>query len=927
MAAASVREGGQAVEARVLGLISVRGSNGKGICGVKKATALFGLLVTSPQYRCTTDEIAEHLWPGQECPRERVYKVASLLRGVLGDEVLPDLRSSVCVMNLPEGSVDLLRFREGVRKAAHLKWPEKFAQLCTALAEWQDDEPLRGLPEETFGGRRAELREELMAAVCDRMEAALRAGEDTWLRMETKKWYERMPERSRIFGFYLIAHGQAMARGVLERLIDKWEAAHGKTEQDPELQEIVDELRSTPRRSRGTSLRRVPDQLPAGKHRPFGRAGLIDELAGVARTRQEAERPTLIVLSGMAGVGKSLVAYRLGAVLRERFPDGALYANLRGFAGAEVRPAEPEHVLDGFLAEFPPYSGAAGIEAKSAALRSVLADKSVLIVLDDAVDVAQVRPLLPGNGTSAVIVTSRNTLRGLGAGQDPYFRKVDLLDDESAAAILREKLPKGDPRGREPLIRALVELCGRHPLALTVIARRLENRSVRGTSDLVRDLREEKEKLGVLHLPEEELSVRMALACSIRALSPAARRLLRRLAVHPGPSAGWDAVMDLGPAGDALRPDHALEELVAASLVELRADRYSLHDLVRAFARHEVDPEADGVPEDFEDATVRRVLDHQLHNVHACDRRLHEQRALPVGDPAGVRVFEPVDLEQALAVLDDEYDTVQLGIQLAHRKGLERYVWLLPMALVTYQWSRRRLDDALRGLTLAREVAEKVAEPAQCAMVHRMLAGTYWRQEQFERAAGHLFRAVRLSKEDDTETGRLSLAHSLHTLALTLRKQGDGTAAEEHHRQALELYRALGDRSGEAAALNGIGTLHRDRGEYDEGLRACGEALRIAEGTTDRRCGADALYTLAQIHLSRSEGEEALRLLRRACGILCDLEHWHDEAKLLWLCADVLVAAGRSPEAVEALERVLVLRELMGGHDTQEVRDRLEELR
>lgn len=248
------------------------------------------------------------------------------------------------------------------------------------------------------------------------------------------------------------------------------------------------------------------------------------------------------------------------------------------------------------------------------------------------------------------------------------------------------------------------------------------------------------------------------------------------------------------------------------------------------------------------------------------------------------------------------------------------------MALVTYQWCRHRLGDALRGLASAREAAEGVAAPVDCAMVYRMLAGTYWRLEEFEMAAAQLRRAVLLSRQDDSESGRLSLARSLHTLALTLRKQGNGSAAEVHHREALELFRVLPDPSGEAAALNGIGTLHHDRGEDDEALRLCEEALRVV-GAADPRGKADVLYTLAEIRLSRSERTEALNLYRQAYEIFRELEHWHDESKLLCRYADALVAVGRSHEAVQALERVLVLRERMGGDGTREVRDRLEKLR
>ena len=225
------------------------------------------------------------------------------------------------------------------------------------------------------------------------------------------------------------------------------------------------------------------------------------------------------------------------------------------------------------------------------------------------------------------------------------------------------------------------------------------------------------------------------------------------------------------------------------------------------------------------------------------------------------------------------------------------------------------------------EVAETAASPLDCAMVYRMLAGTQWRQGKFGLAASHLRRAIHLSEQDDSSAGLLSLARSLHALAITLRKQGGGVEAEEHHRRALELYRELSEPIGEAATLNGLGTLHYDRGEYEDALRDCSEALCVVEKTPDRSGLADVLYTLGKIRHSRSELDQALGLYQHAGEIYRALDHWANEDKVLCLYADVLVATGRSREAVEALERVLVLRERMGGSGVREARDRLEGLR
>ncbi|GAA0370691.1 AfsR/SARP family transcriptional regulator [Streptomyces blastmyceticus] len=918
------------MEGHVLGPVRAEGDGGGKVFGGSKAAGLFALLVTSPGCRCTREEIAEVLWKGDENAGARVDRAVSDLRKQLGREVVPHGgRSGYCTLRVPEGSVDLLRFHDRVARAAGLSPPEQFEQLGAALEEWDEGEPLRGLTESGFQSRREKLRAELMSAVYARLDAAWRSRQEKWLREETEKWFERAPELPEVFQFYLLAHDDLPERRR-ERLIKEWTQRNGKP--DAELRSAIDQVRGVANRPGGTLLPPVPNQLPGSSRRPVGQDELIRSLVEAVCEEQDAGNLALVLVSGMAGVGKSTVAHHLALRLRERFPDGVLYAGLNGFADGDVRPAEPDEVLDGFLAALPPYTTVTGPESKSNALRSALARRSVLIVLDDALNAQQVLPLLPGDGTCAVIITSRNDLLRLQSERKVLFRKMEPLQEADALEVLQEKVSAEDRVKYARAFSELVRLCGRLPLALAVVARLLEvgARPLRTIPDLVREMKEEREraKLDTLHLPEHELSVRAALNCSVRVLGEEARLLLWQLAVHPGPSASWEAVMDLGRAvGEGARTDRALVELVAANLVELQGDRYGLHDLVRAFARRHVQLGPDGETADIERATVRQVLEHQLHNVRACDRVLDHERTLPIGEPDGVTVTDPAEPGQAMAFLDEEYATVQRGIRLAIGQGIERYKWLLSMALVTYQWRRHLLDDALRNLLYAAEAAESAAAPVDRAMVHRMLAGTKWRLGKYNEAVGYLRRAVRLSEEDHSEEGRLSLARSLHRLGITLRKQGDRTGAEEALCQALELCREVSDLVGEAAALNALGALHHDRGEHEQALRRCADALVVVEHTVERSGLADVLFTLAKVHLARSERDEAISLYRQACDIYREQENWPNEDKARLLFAEVLVSAGETDTAVRELERVIVLRELMGGEGVGEVRELLEGLR
>ncbi|MGV9270262.1 AfsR/SARP family transcriptional regulator [Kitasatospora sp. NPDC003701] len=915
------------MDGRVLGVVSLEVPDTKGVFGVTKPAALFGLLATSPDCRCSVSEVFGYLWPGRDFDRRLVDRAMADLRQVLGEECVPRTTSGFCILRVPRQSVDYLRFLEALQRAERLPWPEQVEVLSRALSEFPEEEPLRGLPGQGFATRRLELYETRLTAVRQQLEAAWHAQDTKVLCSEAERWYRRLPGEDWSFRYYLLARGPELSRAELEEIVEHRTNRFGRP--DAALQRIIDWIRGDAPSPSTTPLIPVPNQLPAPGRRALGRDALIRSTMEVVRERQASGRGTVIVITGMAGIGKTTVALQLAQQLRERFPDGALYAELRGFAGDDTPPVDPEHVLDRFLPELPPYSSAAGLDDKATALRTALANRSVLILLDDARDARQVLPLLPGAGTSTVIITSRSNLFDLRAKHDVQLCPVERLDDETAMSLLQERVA---PQGRATYAQAfgdLVKSCAGHPLALTVIAGRLEGRPLRTIIGLAKELKEEQNRLDVLNDPQSELSVETALSLSVRALSEEARRLLWQLAVHPGPSIGWDAVMDLGLAGEPIRADRAVEELVAANLTELRADRYRLHDLVRTFAHYRVQPVAHGPCQEFEEATVRQILEHQLQNVRACDRLLDGGRMLPVGEPDDVTVTEPDSLDQAMALLDAEYDTVRSCIALAVARGSERYIWLLPMALMTYQWRRHHLTAALDGLDAARAVVEQAgaATLADRAMVYRMLAGTNWRRAEYNLAAAQLRRAVLLSSQEDSAAGRLSLARSLHALALTLRKQQHWGEAEDHHRTALNLYRELADPVGEAAALNGIGTIHLDRGELAEALAVCRSARRVVEQTSDQGGLADVLYTLAKIHLARRERRVALPLFQGAGEMYRGQEHWPNEEKVLSIYADVLVAAGRREEAVAALERVVMLRECMGGAGVPEARRRIEPLR
>ncbi|MYR92363.1 MULTISPECIES: tetratricopeptide repeat protein [unclassified Streptomyces] len=871
-------------------------------------------------------DIKHFVWPEESVSDNRVSWCVGALRKELPERV-DRIRSGVCAIDLPRGSLDYFRFGDAVRQAALQRGRERFQKLNVAMDEWPHGEALQGLTGAGFDVRRAELWAEWRKAVLLRLEAAYSAEEEEWLIKETGELSRRLPRDQQILRFLLLARASTLSARARTDIVKEWRQKFGQPS-DPLLIETIGRLRRTGRRTGSRpSAHLVPRQLPPIDRGLIGREDQLAEFSRIVLRQHANGRGTLIALTGMPGVGKSTLARHLAQLVEHRFPDGVLCADMRGVAGgATGAPADPEQLLDRFLADLGVRTKASGLEGKSAALRSVLATRSVLMVLDDVADMDQVLPLLPGAGTCAVIVTSRGSLSDLRARKEVCMRRIDLLESRAATEILNDKIASADRPRTAGLVAELVELCGRLPLALVVIAKRIEGRPPDGIRALVAQLGEDRRKLDALHLSTHDLSVRLALDCSVRALSPEARCLLWQLAIHPGPGISWSATMDLGRVGAGGDVDRAVEELMEANLVQLVFERYVLHDLVRVYARHPADSK-DGPGQMLEDATVRQLLEHQLQNVRACDRVIDRHRELPIGDAEGVTVIDLRGEEEAMAYLDAEYEAAMRGIELAQRKNLTRYIWLLPMALVTYQWRRNRHAAAERVLEDAVDAAQKAGSPGDRAMVHRMLAGSQMRRGAVDVPVRHLQQAVCLSEQEGGEAGGLSLARSLHMRAIVLRRQGDLAAAEGDYRRARDMFRVLRDDVGEAAALNGLGTLHHDHRRYDDALRECAEALRIFGTTADVNGKANVLVTLGKIHLSRSERDEALAVYRSAISIYRELGYWPNEASTLRCYADVLLTLGDSRGAVKALERAAVLLEMMGGEGLRDVIDLLGNLR
>lgn len=674
----------------------------------------------------------------------------------------------------------------------------------------------------------------------------------------------------------------------------------------------------------------VPRQLPAAYPQFVGREAELRRLDALSAAVADAAgtRPvTVTVIEGTAGVGKTTLALHWAHQVKDRFPDGQLHIDLRGFdSGA---PVEAGEALYGFLLALGVAPGAVPAHERVAAalLRTLLTGRRVLLVLDNARSAEQVRPLLPGTPGCLAIVTSRNRLDGLVVREGALRITLDVLPRYAARSLL-ERLVGAARLAREPRAAdELVDLCARLPLALAVAAARVAAAPTGSMNFLVAELRQaqgeaEQGQLDVLGQADADLDLRSVFHGSYALLPPPAARLFRLLGCHPGPEIDDFACAAL--AGTAGPPRAQLDALTAAHLLRQQGPgRYALHDLLRAYARELA---GDGPPGEAR-AAVQRLLRHYLAAARLADRHLEPWHpAAPdagPGDPADpVDPVDPLDAAPAAlppidghaaatAWFDAELTTLQAVMaQAAATGGLEPYAWRLARACALHlRRSGRRFQ---RGLVhgLAREAAGRAGDRAAWCTATRQLGDAVSRLDRPAEARELLHEALRACRERGDDEGvrevrlslvrmyastghheralphaRLALARAARTgdplaladglTAVSQTEESLGRPAEalEHARRALELYERLRHLDGQAGILLGIGRCEQALGRPAEAVAVYDRSLALDRSLGDHYREAHALDHLAGAHAALGHHEESRALRARALTVLEALRH------------------------------------------------------
>ncbi|RSS47857.1 tetratricopeptide repeat protein [Streptomyces sp. WAC05858] len=619
---------------------------------------------------------------------------------------------------------------------------------------------------------------------------------------------------------------------------------------------------------------------------------------------------SICVIAGMAGAGKTSLALRWAHQAQSHFPDGQLYVNLRGYdPGAPVTAPE---VLHRFL----PALGVSGAavpadpEASAALYRSLLAGRRMLIVLDNAASVSQVRPLLPGTAGCLVLVTSRSRLSGLAVRDGAHRLTLGTLAEPEAVALLRTVTAGYRPEDDAEKLAELARLCARLPLALRIAAERAASRPLMSLDELIRDLRDESALWEALTVGDDEEAdaVRTVFAWSYRALPAEAARFFRLLGLHPGPEFEVSAAAALAGVGHS-RAQHLLDVLVGAHLLTQTApDRFEFHDLLRAYA---IDQAQHEEPVETREAARLRALTWYLHAADAARTRVSPaEPPVPLDAlPDGVTPPAFADYDEAMRWYELEHGNLLAAARTAADAGLDVIAWQLPALLRPLHARHNAFEEWFAmghiGLSAARRAGDRAGEARLLESLGMACRQSHRPAEAARYHEGAL--AVRRELGD-----RLGEALSLNALGLVHVRTRRLEAAKQRFTEALALFRELGASEWEPTLLANIATVGYEAGRLEEASRAVHEALTTLRERGDKGGEGNALRILSAVQREQGAIRDALESAGSAVEIA--RRHRNHVWEGYWLLdlGQAEVADGRPEDALVSYQRATVLHRQLG---------------
>jgi DNA-binding SARP family transcriptional activator/tetratricopeptide (TPR) repeat protein len=873
------------------------------VAGLRRKAVLATLALHGGEV-VSTGRLVDAVWDGIAPPTalNTLQHHVSHLRAVLGGKAAILARPPGYLLDLGQDGTDVRLAERLLRQGTQSADPGQGAgHLRQALALWRG-RPLADVTGlawlEDQAGRLDLLRQQIRRALS---EVRLAAGDHLHLVPELEQLAADHPLDEQLHAQLMIAlyrcGRQADALSVYQRLrvalaeelgIDTSKALcdleTAILRQDPSLDVPV--TAGSPRLSAP-----IPAQLPPGVAAFAGRGAELDSLDTILSQvgpdgAGNSVAVVITAIAGTAGVGKTALALHWAHRVATQFPDGQLYANLRGFdpAGPAV---EPGQALRGFLDALavPPQRIPASLEDQVALYRSLLTGKRMLIVLDNARDAEQVRTLLPGAPGCLAIVTSRNRLTGLIARDGAHPLSLDVLTPAEARELLTRRLGT-DRVGSEPdAVENIITRCARLPLALAIVAARAAASPRFPLAHFAAEIREAGQVLDLFRSDDAATDVSAVFSWSYRALSTDAARLFRLLGLHPGPDFTVGAAASLA----GIAPDQAralLAELTRGHLLtEHRPGRYAFHDLLRAYAAEQARSHDH---DSARDAAVGRLLGHCLHTAYAA-ATLTDPCFAPVAAPVPpqprVVIGGPATAEEALSWFTAEHPTLLAAVPLAAESGAATHAWQLAWVLGTYLLRQGLWTDQATACRLALDAARRDGDTAGEAHALVLLGLGYGSSGRLGEAALLLRTALRLL---ETVGGcHRSQVRAHRTLSWIAEQQERHADMLSHATAALELSREAGDLALEVMSLNDVGYSHALLGNYRPAIVYCERSLAGSQEAGERNWESAAWDSLGYIHHQLGDHRRAITCYERSLDLSRTLADRYNEAGALDHLGDV----------------------------------------
>ncbi|QFZ19179.1 AfsR/SARP family transcriptional regulator [Saccharothrix syringae] len=896
----------------VLGDVEVRCGAHRVPVGHARQRSVLGALAVDADRVVPVDALLDRVWGGRDPHRARsaLRTYLSRLRQALASTGLTITRQgSGYLLATGTGEVDLRRFERLVGAARAEADPRSALALADeALALWRG-EPLAGLDTPWAGAVRERLRLEHAAALADRTDWALACGRHHALLPELIARTAADPLDERAAGQLMLAlhrgDRQAEALTHYERLRRRLAEDLG-TDPSPALRELhrriltadTADTADTDRADHADAFP-VPRQLPPAPAHFTGRA---DELAALtAAVDVPRHQAAVTVIAGAGGMGKTSLALHWAHRNADRFPGGQLFVDLQGFSPTAA-PVDPAAAVRGFLDALgvDQRSVPADPDARTALFRSLVADRRVLVVLDNARDSAQVAPLLPGTGSCAVLVTSRNRLPGLVATTGADYLALDVLTTPEALRALRDRLGARRIAAEPCAVAELAALCAGHPLALGIAAGRAATQPRLPLSALVAELRET--RLDVLEGDELGAGLRTVFATSLRALAPGDVALFGLLALAPGPDIGLAAAAALH-GNPGVRT--ALRRLEGAHLVTQHVPgRYRLHDLARLVGAEHATAH---LPGDERRAALRRLDDHYLHSAFRADRLLNPYRPSTALDPPapGGEPVEPADHAAAMRWFHAEHACLLAACARAEAEGGHATTWRYAWTTTTFHHRSGRVHDLHSTWSKALAAARQWGSADAVRVAHRLFGSACTFIGLHSEAVEHIARSLALAEgvgdRPDLANGHYALANA----RLRTADPREVAPALDSATRAAELCRDLGEDLWAANSELLVAQCLALLGDHDR-ARARGEAVlathEAGARSHDIACAHDTLGHVAQL---AGDHERAVAHYERAVAGYGSVDSRLDRADALERLGAVYRALGRSDQAVRTWRAAL----------------------